>query len=224
MSPAVPSLDDVREVWAADFGRVAARDRWGIGLIAVGGVHLGFFLACQAMHDAGDRTGWHYVAMWGLELAAAIITFGAIVGRGWVQSCPLAGLLARIWGTALILSLSLASLNVLSGLDHEWFKPVLCTLASFGFMMMAYVIGPRFYFGAVWMSLTGVLMVRMLDFSYLIHGISWFLALMTIGATLEVRRLQARRRARSEPARVPVVVSVRIRSRPGLSPGASRSA
>ena len=71
--------------------------------------------------------------------------------------------------------------------------------------MMAYLVGPRFFVGAVWMSVTGVLMVRTLDYSYLIHGISWFLALGTIGTTLEILR-----RRKAAENRHPVVFAIAV--------------
>ena len=196
MTPPVPTFAEGKAVWVADLDRVAARDHWGAALAALGCVHLAFFSTCQVMHTSGDRNNWHYPTLWMAEVATALIILGAIAGRGWVRSTPLAGLIARVWGTVLILSLSLASMNAISGFDLEWFKPVLCTLATFGFMMMAYLVSSWFFAAAVWMSLTGILMVNALNLGYVIHGVSWWVALVTIGATLEVRRrsvLAARR-------------------------------
>lgn len=205
MPDSPPTFAETRTAWVAHLGRVARRDRWGLALMAIGNVHAASFLGLQLLHRSGDRAGWHYVLAWGVELAAVLGVLRGIAGRGWSATSPLAGLIARIWGTVLILSLSLASLNVLSGLDHEWFKPVLCTLASFGFMMMAYLIRPAFFAGAVWMSLTGALMVNALDLSYLIHGLSWWIALMTLGGILEGKRRSTARR----PAEIRVAVPIR---------------
>lgn len=208
MMPSPPSFSEIKAACVTDLELVARRDRWGPALASIGCVHLGFFLTCQVMHSWGDRVGWHYVGLWGAELATVLTVFGAIAGRNWPSSTPFAGLIARIWGTVLILSFSLASMNSLSGLDHEWFKPVLCTLASFGFMMMAYLLSPWFFAGAVWMSLTGVFMVNALDFSYLIHGVSWSLTLATIATALELRRRRAESRKR-RPAEIRVVIPMR---------------
>ena len=204
MTPPVPTFAEGRAVWVADLERVAARDRWGVALAALGVVHLAFFATCQVMHTSGDRENWHYPALWLAEVATALAVLAAIAGRGWVRSTPLAGVIARVWGTVLILSLSLASMNAISGFDLEWFKPVLCTLATFGFMMMAYLVSAWFFAAAVWMSLTGVLMVNALNFGYVIHGVSWWAALITIGATLEVRRRKMIATRRPIPLRVVV--------------------
>ncbi len=140
------------------------------------------------MHSLGDRTGFHYVALWGAEIVTVLWTIGRIAGRDWFRSTPMAGLIARVWVTFLILSFNLASLNVLTGLHHEWFKPVLCTLSTFGFATMAYLVSVRFFIPAVWMYFTGLLMVSFLDQSYLIYGVSWCAVLQGIGWTVERRR------------------------------------
>jgi hypothetical protein len=179
-----------KAAWVADLDRVAARDRWGVALSAIGWVHLGFFLVCQRIHSVGDRTGSHYVALWATELAVVLWIVRRVAGRHWYRSTPLAGLVARVWGTFLILSLNLASMNTMTGLDHEWFKPVLCTLSTFGFATMAYLISLRFFIPAVWMYFTGLLMVMKLDQSYLIYGVSWCGVLQGLAWTLERRRVR----------------------------------
>ena len=209
-SPPVVSFAEGRAAWVADLDRVAVRDRWGLALAAVGCVHLGFFATCEVMHASGDRNNWHYPALWLAEIATMLAVLAAIAGRGWVRSTPLAGLIARVWGTVLILSLSVTSMNAIAGFELEWFKPVLCTVATFGFMMMAYLISAWFFAAAVWMSLTGVLMVNALDYGYLIHGVSWWAVLVAIGATLEVRR--RRSVAAQRPIELRVVVPIRARS------------
>jgi hypothetical protein len=179
---------DWKSAWVADLDRVAARDRWGLALLAVGWVHLTGFLTCQGMYDSGDRREVHYVAAWGLELAAVLFVLRRIAGPGWARSTPLAGLIARVWATFLILSFNVASLNTLSGLDHDWFKPVLATLSTFGFMVMAYLISARFFALAVQMYFTGLLMVRNPGLGYAIYGLSWWAALQVIGGALVARR------------------------------------
>ena len=195
---------DWKAPWVDDLDRVSARDRWGRALMAVGWVHLISFVGCQAMHSAGDRRGWHYVAAWGLEFGCVLLVLRQLAGRGWHRATPLGGLVVRVWGTFLILSFNLASLNSLSGLEHEWFKPALATLSAFGFMIMAYLISVRFFLLAVQMYFTGLLMVTHLDLCYLIYGLSWWLALQAIGLELERRRARspAPGSVRGEPHRL----------------------
>lgn len=190
----------------AELDRVAARDRWGLALMAVGWVHLGFMLICQVMHTSGGRRAVPYVAVWGLELACVLVALRRLAGRAWYRATPLAGLIARVWGTFLILSFNLAALNTLSGLEHEWFKPVLATLSTFGFATMAYLIDTRFFIPAVQMYFTGLLMVMNVDKCYAIYGLSWWVALQGIGLSLERRRAgpqsEPKTRRGAEPRRL----------------------
>lgn len=177
-----------KAAWAADLARVASRDRWGLALMTVGWIHLTCFLGCQAMFCAGDLTSWHYVAAWGLELGLALGVLRLLNGPGWHRSTPMAGLLVRVWGTFLILSLNLASMNALTGLDHDWFKPVWATLSTFGFATTAYLLSPWFFVPAVQMYFTGLLMALNPRWNYAIYGASWCLTLQGLGLILEHRR------------------------------------
>ena len=57
----------------AEVARVADRDRWGVGLMAIGWSHLAVFLACQALYARGDRAESHFLTLWGLDLALALV-------------------------------------------------------------------------------------------------------------------------------------------------------
>ncbi|MDB5351362.1 MAG: hypothetical protein JWN86_2609 [Planctomycetota bacterium] len=196
MSFPVQPFSEGRAAWVDDLDRVAQRNRWGLALVAVGWVHLAGFGTCEWLHAIGDRHRWHFVALWAVEFVTVLAVLRGIAGRGWIRSTPLAGIIGRVWGTVLILSFNLASLNVMSGLEHEWFKPVLCTVAAFGFMMMAYLVSAWFFAAAVQMYFTGLIMVNYLAYAYLIHGVSWWAALMVIGGSMELRRRRAMRQAR----------------------------
>lgn len=174
--------------WVADLDRIAARDHWGLALMAVGWIHLVTFLLCQVMHSSGDRVGSHYLAVWASELAAVLLAIRAVAGRGWVRATPLIGIFVRVWATFLILSFNLAAMNTLSGVDYYWFKPALATLSTFGFATMAYLTTPLFFIPAVQMYLTGLLMVWAPERAYLTYGLSWWVALQGIGLALERRR------------------------------------
>jgi hypothetical protein len=180
-----------KEPLVAELTEVALRDRWGQALMAIGWIHLASFATCQAFYSAGNRREWISPAIWALEFALVLLAMRMIAGRGWVRTTPLAGLIARVWATFLILSFNLASLNSLSGWDHDWFKPPLATLSSFGFMVMAYLLGARFFILAVVMYFTGLLMIHNLPWCYLIYGVSWWGVLHVIGGVLEWKRVRA---------------------------------
>jgi hypothetical protein len=181
-------LDGYQAALVQDLARVAARDRWGKGLMAVGWVHLAFFLICQGLYSSGDRSETHFVSLWVADLLASLGVFRLVVGPGWSKSTPLAGVILRVWVTYFILTFNAASMNHLMGWSLEWFKPSWATLATFGFATMAWLLGLRFLIPAVQMYFTGLLMIRLPDDNYLIFGLSWWVALHSIGLILERRR------------------------------------
>ena len=191
MEPATLAAPDPRlwkAAWVAELDHVAARDRWGRAFVAIGFIHLTAFLICHAMKVSGDRREWPYVAIWFTEFFAVLAAMRMIAGRGWYSSTPMAAMLARVWGTFLLLSFNLACMNTLSGLEHQWFQPALATLATFGFATTAYLLDVRFFIPAVQMYFTGLLMIRNPGHYYLIHGVSWCATLLTLGVILERRR------------------------------------
>jgi hypothetical protein len=206
-------------VWKAalvdDFGRVAARDRWGLALLAVGWIHLGFFLVNQLLFWRHDPHDSHFVALWFLEVAAVVGSFRLVAGRGWHRSTPLAGIVVRVWATFLILCFSVATLNSLSGPAADWFKLPWCTLSSFGFATMAWLLSSWFLVFAFQMYFTGLLIALHPGSSYLIHGLSWWLALQAIGVALERRR--ARRGPRAPATGPAPTKATRAASRAGSS-------
>jgi hypothetical protein len=185
----------------AEFRRVAIRDRWGLGLMAIAWVHLATFLACHAMYSAGDLAPPRYLLIWALELVVVVVLLRRMVtNNGCHPAPPLVGLLARIWVTFLILAFSVASLNQLSGMPPEWFKPVWCTLSTFGFAMMAWVVSLWFLVPAVQMSLTAMLIARFPKHAYLIYSITWWVALHIVALTLEKIRQAENEAAEEEPS------------------------
>ena len=173
----------------AEFRRVAIRDRWGLGLMAIAWVHLATFLASHAMYAAGDLEPPRYLVIWAIELIAVVVLIRRMVtSNGRREAPPLVGLLARVWVTFIILAFSVASLNQLSGMPPDWFKPVWCTLSTFGFAMMGWIVSLWFLVPAVQMSLTGMLIARFPSHAYLIYSLSWWLALHSVALTLERAR------------------------------------
>jgi hypothetical protein len=201
---------DWKALLMADLRRAGMRRPWGLALMAVGWVHLGFFAVCQATYTAGVRAPWVSILLWGLELAGVLSAVRLVAGPGWFRRSPAVGLILRIWVTFLILSFNVASLNSLMGIaTMDWFKPVWCTLSSFGFATMAWLFGARFLIPAFQMYFTGLLMVRYPDWNYAIYSLSWWLALHGIGWDLLRRRANLLRIAEPRalrPAAAPSLV------------------
>ncbi len=193
----------------AEFRREALAGRWSLGLMAIAWVHLGTFLTCYIMYQAGDLAPPRYLIAWFLEFLVVVgLTRRMVTGGGRHRPPPLTGLLARVWITFLILGFSAASLNNLTGMPPEWFKPMWGTLSTFGFAMMAWLVSLWFLVPAVQMSLTAMLMARWTPHAYLFYGISWWLALHLVALATErarrgaiargeivVERVEARRAA-----------------------------
>ena len=168
--------------------RVAIRDRWGLALMILGWSHLAIFLACHVLYVIGDRVNSHYLGLWGLEFVVNLWILRRVAGPGWFRSTPLAGVIARVWATFLILSFNLATLNSLTGFSIEWFKLGWASLSTFGFAVTAYLVNTWYFVPAVQMYFTGLLMFACPGWEYLIYGVSWWASFQGIGLTLESRR------------------------------------
>jgi hypothetical protein len=184
----------------ADLDRVAQRDRWGLALVAIGWVHLAYSLVYQAFYVPDASRAGYFIVLWLSEVAAVLLTMRWLAGRGWISSTPLAGIIARVWATFLILSFSIATLNGLTGWGIDWFKLAWCTLGSFGFATMAWLVSLWFLVPAFQMYFTGLLMVTHPGLAYLIHGLSWWVALQGIGLVLHLRRVRGLAAQGRQPA------------------------
>ncbi len=180
--------NDWRTALQADLRQVGIRRPWGRALMAIGWVHLVFFLGCQAVYTWGHKSERLTLLLWALELAAVLVAMRRVAGKDWIRESPGVGLVVRIWVTYLILSFNFASLNQLTGWTVDWFKPAWCTLASFGFATLAWLFGVRFLVWAVQMYFTGLLMVQFRDWNYAINALSWFVILQAIGWSLHRQR------------------------------------
>jgi hypothetical protein len=172
----------------AELSQVAIRRPWGQAVMALGWVHLAFFVVCQEVYWAGVRDAWPSLVLWISEIAAVLGVMRLVAGRRWFSEAPAIGLIVRVWVTFLILSFNVASLNTLTGWTLDWFKPVWCTVASSAFATMAWLFGNRFLIPAFQMYFTGLAMVRFPEWAYLIHGLSWCLACQGIGWDMIQRR------------------------------------
>ncbi len=181
----------------AELDEVALRDRWGLALVAVGWFQFAVFLVCQLLYGTGDRAESHFLPLWGLDLVGSILIIRRfLVGPERGPTPGLFLLVARIWVTFLILTFSTASLNRLIGFETDWFKAIWATLSTFGFATMAWIFHIKFLIPAVQMSLTALLIARFPQYAYGFYGVSWCLALNSVGLVLERRR--SRVRAESE--------------------------
>ncbi len=186
VEPALPAvawrrllLDEMRES--------AVRDRLARGLMGVGWIHLLCFVGCQAVYDPSILTDLRHPLLWLTELVAVLFFLRKSLGAGWIRSSAAINLAAKFWTTFLILSLNLVTLNAITGFELAWFKPVWATLSTFFFASMAWLFTPLFFIPAVQMWATGLLMVKLPDWCFLIYGISWWFALTGIAVWIRTR-------------------------------------
>jgi hypothetical protein len=170
---------------------LANRNRWGLALMAMGWVHLGSFLLLQGLYNHGYRHALLYISIWATQLGVNLGLMRLFSGTGWTRSSALMSLLVRIWGTFLLLSFTLVSLNHLMTFSMEWYRSAWTTLSTFGFAMTAYLTTPWFFVPAVQMYFTGLLLALYPKIGYAAYGVSWWLALQGVGLTLEYKRARS---------------------------------
>ena len=182
-----PALDSAMIPSFGQLVREARSRRLGVGFVWLGWFHCLIFACCEFLYLRGDRAAIHYLPLWGIDLAFAVlilrhrlpITPGS-GERGWN---PVA---LRVWLTFAILCFSSASLNSLTGFEVDWFKISWSLLGTFAFATMAWIFHLAFLIPAVQMSLTGLLIAACPRHSYLIFGVSWLVILNALGCLLEI--------------------------------------
>ena len=179
-----PDLRGWKNALLDDMNRSTVRERMAVGLTGVGCIHLVSFILCQAIYDPGGRADLRHPLLWLLELIAILVFLRRSLGRGWIRSSEAINLVAKLWTTFLILSFNLVTLNAVTGFELAWFKPVWATLSTFLFASLAWLFTPWFFVPAVQMWLTGLLMVNLPDWGFLVYGISWWIALLGIAFCL----------------------------------------
>jgi hypothetical protein len=181
--------------------------RWSRALMVVAWIHLLAFAVCHSLHSPGRESDPRHILVWFMELAAVFVAMRLVAGKGWFWSPPAVHLIGRFWLTLLILSFSLSTLNAMIGWETLWFKAAWGTLSSFFFAAMAWLFTPWFLVLAFQMYFTALLMARFMEWNNLIYGISWWLALMAIAATVRRRERKSRRNALAENKRTGAVQS-----------------
>jgi hypothetical protein len=168
----------------SDLSRATTEGRWSTALMGVAWIHLFCFLGCQAVYDPAIITDFRHPLFWIAELAGVLALLRVVLGRGWMRSSQAVNLVVKLWISFLIVAFNAVSLNSFTGFELSWYKPVWATLSTFLFATLAWLFTPLFFIPAVQMWLTGLLMVSFPTWSYLIYGVSWWLALMAIAAWL----------------------------------------
>jgi hypothetical protein len=194
---AEPASESAVQVAAADWKAILRSEldraivdgagRWSRALQAVACIHLAAFTVCQLLQDPSRHADPRHILVWLIELGAVFVAMRIFGGKGWLGSSQAVHLVGRLWLTFLILSFSLATLNGLIGWETRWYRAAWGTLSSFLFATLAWLFTPRYLIFAVWMYFTALLMARYGEWSYLIYGGSWWLALTVIAWRVRMR-------------------------------------
>ena len=131
---------------------------------------------------------WVYAALWLGQLAVALVTIRLVRGRPAIKESPLRQIINRVGGIFLLLCCNVAMLNATAGLPVFVFLPVLATLSSFAFLVLACIVSRRFVLCALGMFAAGALMARFPAYGFLIYGGAWLAVLQTIALVLWRRR------------------------------------
>jgi hypothetical protein len=174
-----------------ELNRSAVRRRLAVGLAGVGCIHLATFAIGQSIFDPAILRDLRHPVLWFLELVAVMVFLRKTLGRGWSRSSTAINLVAKLWTTFLILSFNLVTLNSITGFELAWYKPVWATLSTFLFASLAWLFTPWFLVPAVQMWATGLLMISLPDWAFLIYGVSWWLALLGIAILMKRQELLA---------------------------------
>lgn len=187
-----------RGALCADARQTLARGRWPAAFLAIGWIHLAYFLVLQQIDDNQPHSDLRHPLIWLLELATVLGVLTWAGGVRWFSASPAVGVFARLWGTFLILSFNLSAMNAQTGWSMNWYKPVWANLSAFLFAMLGSFFQPRYFLLAVLMFVTGLAMLHLPEWDYLIYGSSWWICLQIIGIGL-LRRKRVDAAAEAEP-------------------------
>ena len=171
--------------------RAAARENYWLFCTLLGWEHLAtcgasYYLVEVARVQAPHR--WVYVLLWFVQTVIALTTFRLVRGRSGDEDSPLQGLVGRVWVVFLLLCVNVAMLNAALGLPVFTLLPVLATLSSFAFLMLAALVSRRFAAAALVMWVTGMLMARFPAYGFLLYGSGWLVILQGLGVIFRRRQ------------------------------------
>jgi hypothetical protein len=131
---------------------------------------------------------WPYGLLWLIQTVVALGTVQLIRGQPRMEESPLKSVVNRVWAIFLLLCCNVAILNVVAGLPVFTFLPVLATLSSFAFLVLASLLSRRLLIAALAMFVTGGLIAQFPAYGFLLYGGGWFVVLQTLGLIFFRRR------------------------------------
>ncbi len=160
---------------------VSARGQWAVFFI-LGWEHLAACGASYYLKEVlGVQSPWPFAALWLLQVgvAVAVVQLGRRLAPA--KRSPLQLQVDRTWTVFLLLCWNVAILNELAGQPVFVFLPVLATLSSFAFLVLACLVSWRFVAAALALCVTGGLIARFPAYGFLIYGGGWLVVLQALG-------------------------------------------
>jgi hypothetical protein len=180
----------------AQLERMALVENHGLIYLLLGWEHLvacavSNYLMANVHLQAPHR--WPYLIPWVVWASVALATVWLVRRRAAEDTSPLGAINYRVWATFFLLCGNVVVLNLLAGVPVFVFLPVLATLSSFAFSVLAWVVSRRFLAASLVMFLTGPWIALFPAYGFLIYGCAWFLVLQTLGICLLRKNHDARR-------------------------------
>ena len=201
------AVQDGRPVQArlGRFGQIAANlfrethhatvlENWGLLWMWHSLVLLVAGLATQFMFWAGDKIGWHYWLVWTLGLGTWAVVFW-MVRRTMGPVTFVERQIAHVWAASMCCVAFLFPLEMALGLDVLDLAPLLGVTAGMVFLVKAGILSGSFYFQALAMFATAIVMTIFPSIAMLLFGVSSGLCFFLAGQKY-YRRKKANRFAR----------------------------
>lgn len=160
--------------------------RWGLAFVLIGWLHLAVFSACYYLTFVQNYHGSAgYLLLWLGEILGVILILSACAYNAPpLPPTPLERFVKRVWISYFLLAFNLGTLNTLRGHTFFEFFPAMASLASFGFLIMTFVLGWQFFLAVLILFASGLLMAAFFLHAYLIFGLAWWLVLQGLGFSL----------------------------------------
>ena len=128
-------------------------------------------LATEVMFWAGDEVRWHYWLMWTLGLGTWAVVFW-MVRRTMGPVTFVERQIAHVWAASMCCVAFLFPLEMALGLEILQLAPLLGVVAGMVFLVKAGILSGSFYFQAVAMFATAIVMAIYPSFAMLLFGVS----------------------------------------------------
>ena len=165
----------------------AVLENWGVIWMWHSLVLLVACLATQVMFWADNKDWWHYGLLWTLGLGTWAVVFW-MVRRTMGPVTFVERQIAHVWAASMCCVAFLFPLEMALNLDVLDLAPLLSVVAGMVFVVKAGILSGSFYFQAVTMFATAVVMVLYPSIAMLLFGVSSGLCFFVAGQKYYRRR------------------------------------